>query len=103
MTLELFKRFEPEADELLQHISNHIDAGMLEEIAAADYGWKADECLIALRQIRDRAVFTLPRCLSRSEKFWSLFGGQGRIFRNGSQEARENAGIGCAHLHALLS
>ena len=33
---------------------------MLEEIAAADYGWKAQECLAALRQIRPRGVVPLP-------------------------------------------
>jgi hypothetical protein len=60
MTSELFKHFKPNRDELLQRIFLHVDDGMLEEIAAADYGWKAQECLAALRQIRPRGVVPLP-------------------------------------------
>jgi hypothetical protein len=60
MSSDLFTHFKPNADELLQRISCHIDDGMLEEIAAADYGWKAQECLITLRPMRDRGSFTFP-------------------------------------------
>ncbi len=60
MHSELFTIFNPNADDLLRGISAHIDTGMIEEIAAADYGWRLPECLIALRQIRDQGLFTFP-------------------------------------------
>ena len=38
---------------LADQFRKHIDEGMLAEIAAADYGWKAEEQLPVLRRIRD--------------------------------------------------
>jgi hypothetical protein len=57
MIEEILNRFEPESEGLLREISKHISDDMLEEIAAADYGERADEHLVALRQVRDSGTF----------------------------------------------
>jgi len=55
--IELLKQFDPEPEGLLREISKHIDDEMLEEIAAADYGSRMEEHLVALRQVRDTGTF----------------------------------------------
>jgi hypothetical protein len=56
----LFDIFQPEANELLQRISHHVDDAMLTEIAASDYGNKLEENLVQLRLIRDKRSFAIP-------------------------------------------
>ena len=56
----LFQTFRPEPDELLRRIAQHIDDGMLEEIAAADYGYDIEEYFLPLRKIRDEGVVPSP-------------------------------------------
>jgi hypothetical protein len=55
-----FGVFQPEPDKLLRLISSRIDEAMLQEIAAADYGYDADDHLLHLRRIRDEGSFTIP-------------------------------------------
>jgi len=55
--IELLNSFRPDPDGLLRAISGHIDDEMLKEIAAADYGSRADEHLVALVQVRDKGTF----------------------------------------------
>jgi hypothetical protein len=64
MIVELLNRFDPEPDVLLRAISAHISDEMLECISMADYGFRADEHLAALRQVRDAGTFPdkLPWC-----------------------------------------
>jgi hypothetical protein len=64
MIEELLIRFDPQPDVLLRAISTHISDEMLECISKADYGFRADEHLAALRQIRDAGAFPdkLPWC-----------------------------------------
>jgi hypothetical protein len=57
MIFDLLNRFGPEPDILLRAISPHISDEMLEVISTADYGYRADEHLVALRQIRDTGNF----------------------------------------------
>jgi hypothetical protein len=54
---ELLNRFEPDPDVLLRAVSAHVSDEMLEWIATADYGDRADEHLVALRQVRDSGTF----------------------------------------------
>ena len=56
-TVELLDRFEPDPDVLLREISAHIDDNILDWISRADYGSRADEHMVALRQIRDTGTF----------------------------------------------
>jgi hypothetical protein len=51
---------DPAADALLALLRAQIDDGMLEEIAAADYGHRIEENLAALRQIRDTGEIPVP-------------------------------------------
>ena len=64
MIEEILKRFDPDPDVLLRAISPHVSDEMLECISSADYGFRADEHLAALRQIRDLGTFPnkLPWC-----------------------------------------
>jgi hypothetical protein len=55
--VELLNYFEPEPDVLLREISAHIDDTILAWISRADYGSRADEHMVALRQVRDRGTF----------------------------------------------
>ena len=57
MIVELLNRFEPEPDVLLRAISAYISDEMLDVISTADYGDRADEHLVALRQVRDTGTF----------------------------------------------
>ena len=57
MIADLLNRFKPEGDVLLSAISAHISDEMLECISTADYGSRADEHLVALRQVRDIGAF----------------------------------------------
>jgi hypothetical protein len=59
MIHDLLNKFEPESDELLREISKHIDDEMLDWISTADYGSRADEHMVALRQVRDKGTFPL--------------------------------------------
>jgi hypothetical protein len=60
MIPDLFASFQPDADELLRRVSQHVDAQMLDEIAAADHGYKAEEHLAHLLPIRDQGSFAVP-------------------------------------------
>lgn len=64
MIVDLLNQFEPEPDSLLRGISIHIDDEILEWISTADYGSRADEQLVALRQVRDTGTFPpkMHRC-----------------------------------------
>ena len=64
MIIDLLNRFDPQPDILLRTISAQINDEMLECISTADYGYRADEHLIALRQVRDAGTFpdTLHWC-----------------------------------------
>ena len=55
--VELLNRFGPEPDVLLREISGHIDDAILDWISRADYGSRADEHMVALRQVRDTGRF----------------------------------------------
>jgi len=55
--VELLNRFEPEPDVLLREISAHINDTILDWISRADYGSRADEHMVALRQVRDSGTF----------------------------------------------
>jgi hypothetical protein len=57
MIIDLLDRFEPDSEGLLREISKHIDDEMLEWISTADYGCRADEHIVALRQVRDAGTF----------------------------------------------
>ena len=57
MIADILSRFDPEPDVLLRAISTHVSDEMLECISIADYGDRADDHLIALRQIRDTGTF----------------------------------------------
>jgi len=57
MIVDLLNRFEPDADVLLRAISAHVNDEMLDCISMADYGDRADEHLVALRQVRDTGTF----------------------------------------------
>src|SRR5580658_3056441 len=57
MIVELLNRYEPESEGLLREISKHISDEMLEWISTADYGSRADEHMMALRQVRDSRTF----------------------------------------------
>jgi hypothetical protein len=57
MIVDLLNRFGPESDGLLREISKYIDDEMLEWISTADYGSRADEHMVALRQVRDTVTF----------------------------------------------
>jgi hypothetical protein len=60
MTPNPFASFQPNADELLRRLAQHIDAQMLDEIAAADYGHDAKEHLAHLQQIHADGSFAVP-------------------------------------------
>ena len=60
MISDLFAGFQPNADDLLRRVSQHVDAAMLIEIAAADYGRDTKEHLAHLQQIRDKGSFEVP-------------------------------------------
>jgi len=62
MIEEILKRFDQDADILLRAIAPHVSDEMLEWISTADYGFRADDHLAALRQIRDTGTF--PDALS---------------------------------------
>lgn len=49
MTDKLLAPLRPDQDALTPLFQAHVDDAMLREIAAADYGWKADECYILLQ------------------------------------------------------
>ena len=55
--VELLNCFEPDPDVLLREISAHIDDTVLDWISRADYGSRADEHMLALRQVRDTGTF----------------------------------------------
>jgi hypothetical protein len=57
MIIDLLNQFEPDLDGLLREISKHIDDEMLGWISAADYALRADEHLVALRQVRETGTF----------------------------------------------
>ena len=57
MIVDLLNQFAPEPDLLLRAICPHISDEMLEVISLADYGYRADEHLAALRQVRDTGTF----------------------------------------------
>jgi hypothetical protein len=57
MIVELLNRFEPEPEGLLREISKHIDDEVLEWISTSDYGSRANEHMVALRQVRDSGTF----------------------------------------------
>lgn len=52
MTPAFLAAFRPDPAPLLRRIAAHIDDAMLAEIAAADYGFQADENLVRLRALR---------------------------------------------------
>jgi hypothetical protein len=60
MTHDPFAAFEPNADELLRRVARHIDARMLDEIAAADYGRDVKEHLAHLQRIHAEGSFAVP-------------------------------------------
>ena len=45
---QLIAPLNPDEHALVPLFHQHIDEGMLREIAEADYGWKADECYAGL-------------------------------------------------------
>src|SRR5579872_2819902 len=51
MTEQLLAPLDPDESALTPLFQTEIDEGMLREIAAADYGWKADECYALLQPI----------------------------------------------------
>jgi len=55
-----FAIFQPNSDELLRRLAQHIDTQMLDEIAAADYGHDAQKHLAHLQQIRAHGTFAVP-------------------------------------------
>jgi hypothetical protein len=57
MIVDILNRFEPEPDLLLRAISVYVSDEMLDCISMADYGDRADEHLLALRQVRDTGTF----------------------------------------------
>lgn len=57
MIIDLLNRFEPDGDVLLRAISAHVTDEMLEWIAQADYGNRADEHLAAIRLIHQTVKF----------------------------------------------
>jgi hypothetical protein len=57
MIVDLLNRFEPDGEVLLRAISVHVNDEMLDCISMADYGDRADEHLVALRQVRDTGTF----------------------------------------------
>ena len=66
----LLAAFPPSADHLLDRVRCQTDDAMLWEIAAADYGNMADECMSELRSIRDNGF--LPAGFSRSGEVLTL-------------------------------
>jgi hypothetical protein len=56
----LIAAFPPSADLLLDLARQQVDDTMLREIANADYGYKADAMLAALRPIRDDGIIPAP-------------------------------------------
>ena len=60
MSAAFFEVFQPQADQLLRQVSRLIDDGMLEEIAAADYGYDVEKHLAHLQLIRDEGSFAVP-------------------------------------------
>jgi len=69
MIVEILNRFDPDADVLLRAIAAHINDEMLEVISIADYGDRADEHLVALRQVRDTGTFPEKMQLCPMEVF----------------------------------
>ena len=61
--VKLLHHFNPSETALLDWLRPHIDDSLLEEIAAADYGYKAEEHFEALIPI---LTFRLNRALNRS-------------------------------------
>jgi hypothetical protein len=55
--VKLLNHFEPSLDGLLRDLSAHVDDPVLDWIARADYGLRAEEHLVALRQLRDTGTF----------------------------------------------
>jgi len=60
MTSDPFASFQPNADELLRRVAQHVDAQMLDEIAAADYYRDVKEHRAHLQQIRADGSFAVP-------------------------------------------
>jgi hypothetical protein len=52
MTVAIPLPFEPDRDALFRVLAGHIDDGMLQEIAEADYGYGVEEALASLRPLR---------------------------------------------------
>ena len=87
MTEQLLAPLDPNESALTPLFEAKIDDGMLREIAAADYGWKADECYALLQPILEtglvasndfnlQEVLELIRWSEPDERDWSP-GGQG--------------------------
>jgi hypothetical protein len=84
---ELLQPLKPAEDALVAGFQAHVDDSMLREIAAADYGWEADECyahlqpilrigVVGLEYYNLREVLELIRWSEPEEPEWSP-GGQG--------------------------
>lgn len=56
MTEQLLEPLHPNESALTPLFQAKIDEGMLREIGAADYGWKADECYALLRPILETGL-----------------------------------------------
>jgi len=87
MTEQLLAPLDPNESALTPLFQTKIDEGMLREIAAADYGWKAEECYALLQRILKtglvasddgnlREVLELIRWSEPTDPGWSP-GGQG--------------------------
>lgn len=64
---DLLTAFPPSAERILHLARQQTDDAMLVEIAKADYGYMADECLAVLRPIRDTGVVPAAMDFSLSE------------------------------------
>lgn len=60
MSTELKNRLLPDGDALLLLLSEIVDDDLLMKMAAADYGWKADECFRLLKEIRSTGDIPAP-------------------------------------------
>lgn len=57
MIIEFLNQLKPDSEGLLREISRQTDDEVLEWISTADYGIRADEHMVALRQVRDTGIF----------------------------------------------